>query len=523
MIVQVKIESIFKQSLTTYPRLLAGLPKKITMNAIGFGSLIILWNFGRVRPQFRFLFGDDYLTVRRFQSANNLDSLADAFFAPGSGKWRPLNMLLLKFTSDKWGFNAQSYFTFNSILLLLLGLIVAYFCSKLLRNEFLGICLGALVILSRFSWYSQFTLYGQMEIPALIFFMLGVFAGAFTIRWKDNSPILLFLVFGCFMIASLFHERYVIPGVAILLVLIFLGARNHVKTICSLAFLMIATHLVAKSYLIGVDPFTGGGESSLRALEVSTFSRNLLTSAKMGLGYYSGLTSFNSAESGKQVVIASGLKAVSLLVWLPYIASFLVLRSNIKKSLQFEERARIMLLFLVAGLALLIPAATISSRVEGRWLFGSFICLGFVIVTFINEISKSVESMLPRVLITSSLLLVFLAPDFYYRRGLAEFSSVQSQTERVFQLAESKSPRTGPWLLSIILTDPTRPLDWQLGYGFGFSQLENPPLSVSIARSELPCDPLKREILCVKIFVGELEQPLLFNSELIGPVKQKRL
>lgn len=483
--------------------------------------LLVFWERFRITPEFRYLFGDDYMTIRRLTMSNNLNSLSDSFFAAGLGKWRPLNMVLLDLTARRWEFNPLPYLQFNAFLLLILAFTVAFFCLRLFDSALLGALSGAVVLFSRFSWYSQFTLYGQMELPALIFFIIGIFTACFAVQGKKNAPLLLLPMFGCFLISSMFHERYVIPGVATLLILIFLGMHQHKNAISFYAFLITAMHLIMKIYVIGVDPLTGGGESSLRGLAPSVFLNNFLSSLKMLIGYYSGLTTFNSFEEGEFVVKATGLKTGALVLIIPLVAIIFFLRKLSRDSWNVQSKKQIVI-FSTAGVFLLIPAASVSSRIEGRWLYGSFLCLVFVVLVFVKELSSSAKSRFSKFMLIFAAGFFIAIPDVYYRKDLGEFGAVQTQTDNIFQLAQSESPPSGPWAISIVIRDKTMPIHWQLGYGAGFSQLINPPLTTTIGTSDMPCPSIKVTYPCVKISIEGLYQPLL-SERLIIPAKIQKI
>jgi energy-coupling factor transporter transmembrane protein EcfT len=163
-------------------------------------------------------------------------------------------------------------------------------------------------------------------------------------------------------------------------------------------------------------------------------------------------------------------------------------------------------LFFVTALALLIPAATVIERVEGRWLLAPqiFLLIAFVgaVISLWNEYSPNAIMMR---CIAASFSLAIVATGLMYRGQAQDYLALQFQPTLALQKLESEVPLNEDWGVIVNQTDSSMPTEWQFGYGAIFSQLPNPPSFVQFGSSWNLCPEVAREYTCFQIELNGLD------------------
>ena len=154
-------------------------------------------------------------------------------------------------------------------------------------------------------------------------------------------------------------------------------------------FMMIPLfHLFFKGILLGLNPLTGGGESNLSDVAGLWIFRHLGDALLGVFGYYSGSGKYYSDWPLGRLAEDSDLGFVGLAIALVPILIFLF--AILLKRIRFKFKTLIktsqleIFLFLTFILTL-IPSATITQRIEFRWLFAPQI---FLILLFLSIVTR---------------------------------------------------------------------------------------------------------------------------------------
>lgn len=150
------------------------------------------------------------------------------------------------------------------------------------------------------------------------------------------------------------------------------------------------------------------------------------------------------------------------------------------------ERYATRTLLEIAGIsfALLVPATTINSRLEARWLFGSLVFLVILLCGLAISISQA-----GRYLARGILAILFIA-NVLGRWSYGEFDWWRTRTERVLATVEQLAPEAGTWELAIVVPDYPESNNsvvwWGLNYGKAFiDYLDNAPNGIYIGEHDV--------------------------------------
>ena len=479
-------------------------------------AAVILFGFGvvfgfQLRTINTKLFGDDFLLVNLWgQLPIDARSVWDLFWLTGQDKWRPVSTIPLVLLSRRLGFNNHYFLLINLVLLSILASVVGCYTYSLSKRFSAAIASTAAVALTPFNWYAQTSLFGLMEILDLLLCLIALIL--ICKNYEKETGLRFALAYFFLLASSLCHERFLIVAISTW-AYSQLFRRDRDKNRFSTYLLTIPlVHILLKGFVLQIDPLTGGGESNIRSsygpwiIEHFTDSLGALVGMKSGLGIYYSEGTFQTRVSN------SHFGLFGLLVFLPAIVSlaYMLLKKADQAHSSKDAPTSLLLmksgLFFVSALSLLIPAATVVERVEGRWLLASQI---FLLIAFVGAVialrNQNWTNQLIISGITVSFSLAIVATGFMYRGQTKDYLAIQSQPTLALQKIESEAPINEEWGLLINQTDATMPTAWQFGYGAIFSQLPNPPSFVQFGSSWNLCPDAPRKYTCFKIELNGLD------------------
>lgn len=422
----------------------------------------------------KYFSGDDYLLLMASRSPDGYaSSLLGCVNDIGSGKWRPMFVCTVVPVLRLFGDAYLGYFLLNLLLIFLISLTAGILLQKIDKISAWSIALCAFALpFSRFAWYGRISPFGLMEFGALLFALL--FAQQYIAALQQRTKGSWYFAGGLACLSALFHERYLVLIAAGFLTALF-NLRNKRVQIPASPWLVFSTFLlIVKVFILRTDPLVGGGEASLK----SSFDTWVLEHFLVGLKAVAGIgngTNISFDVSG--YVRAPDLGALAkawLLILLLLMIIVTVARTSLRRigrvsetdtSNELVQRQKVLLQLLVtSGLLLIVPASTIISRIEGRWLFGSevFLFLSMVVV---------VRSEKWRVVFVSCFLLFSVAclkflPDYEkpvtLSNDVLEYvdEKLDGRTQLVYTIID---PRNRPELVNW--------LDWVLGRSDKFKQI----------------------------------------------------
>jgi len=450
------------------------------------------------------MYGDDYLLVQGALQPNGNNGFLQDIWLAGGGKWRPASTPILLWLAKRWEFSYLPYQLLNLALLVICASIVGlavYYISKSL----VACALSAFTIsVSHFTWLAQISVYGVMEFSAAIFFVLACLCALRVFMasrrespnqavWTLTSAVLLLL-------STFTHERYLFATIGFWLVFLIYSRSSPTKRVSPHIFMMIPIiHVFFKGIILGLNPLTGGGESSLKDVGGLWIFKHL-GDAFLGLfGYYSGSGKYYSDWPLGKLAEDSDLGFIGLTVAIIPLLLYLFAKLFLRKLSDFKSSVKIshLELFLFSILFLtLLPAATVIQRIEFRWLFVPQILL---LLLFTSLVTQMVLPSRYKTSLVIFLPVCFIFLSLYYRHESKVFTLLRDQPSELVRTIEKIAPKQGSWFLEIIQPDSTMPTNWQLGYGGIFSQMTNPPYQI-VSKSE-DCRAINHLIPCISVAI----------------------
>lgn len=363
---------------------------RIKKNAIYVLALSTVFIVGYLSWETRTFVGDDLEVLNAIEGETYLNRWSDILTDTSLDKWRPVNNLYLFVTINLFGNSYPAFWVLNTGLMIALGMSIIFFFRTLglgeTLNQRLVISLAIVATLtSPFTFFSRQGIFGFLEIAPII---LSIFAYWFFIRADTRNNILWSASLLAF--AALIHERYLVLSFGFAIIGLYRARTDFRYRSSWRKYLFFPLFwLYTMIFALESNPLRGGGEQSFdesigpwvigRLLDVTL----VLPGSSLGRTLYfdpEGLTSLVLSPDnylGFSPRVWFGLLFLGLcFLWVcgvvgQRISSINTELSSAENTSRSFEGARVMEQ-LAIGLVLMLPAATVVSRLEMRWLFGSF-------------------------------------------------------------------------------------------------------------------------------------------------------
>ena len=311
--------------------------------------------------------------------------------------------------------------------------------------------------------------------------------------WSANSRIESVYAAILIALAGLIHERFIIVA-PILALCSYLHSRYEpgfrglwLGFLGGPLFYFYSTQLVLR-----IDSLRGGGEERLRSTAGTWILGRIVRSVEFMLGGNGLVPAFIDAgsvgNSYSTWVGDSPLNVARFLVVLLVVAMVAMMTfRRIRKQYSQRRPVRIspsLTLFAVA-IGSLIPSATVSSRIEPRWLYFSLVIAVVLIQHHLWLSRKSLKGITFCVIVLSAALLASL--QFWDKQNYEYFLDQRIRSQILFQQVEDVAPISGGWYFRIdsCSSDNCVPVGaydgdiyWMTGYLRMFHKyLGNPPLN----------------------------------------------
>lgn len=453
-----------------------------------------------------YFYGDDYLLYEAHITPwGYSSSFWSSFYQIGGGKFRPLFTSVISLLLS-WHGNSYSQFHRDALFLLFIcSIIFAILCYQLTHNLLVFVFSPLIIISSRFIWYNQSQVHGIMELLALMWFLLAL---VLMFRWTSTrKPIFLIMASLAFAFSSFTHERYLLAPIAVWVFLLFCAAPKKLPKIKISGTLVLligpALNWFLKVKVLGIDFLAGGGETPflkssglwiihhagmgiLGILGFSNGSIDHFSPNGWGLFNENGNSQFQDVNRWIRITIVFTL-IICTLWFVRRQAKTKILSDCAMPQDQFLNRGILVFLFL----ATLLPASTIISRTEGRWLQAPEICFWLIMFSLIPRINKkSASALLIGVFAVSQIISISTRPS------MATYLSGQNLALAIMASTEQNAPKSGAWNLVITGKD-LQP--WLFAYGRVFFQLKNPPQNFLINSEKCPNPCLQFDLTQSKI------------------------
>lgn len=422
----------------------------------------------------KFFSGDDFILLNASRTENGYaSSIVGCANDLGMGKWRPMFVCTITPVLKLFGDRYWCYFLLNLTLIFLICLLAGNLLRKITEiPEWILILFVFALPFSRFAWYGRVSPFGLMEFGALLFALL--FARQFFQALERKTHGAWYLAGGLACLSSMFHERYLVL-IACGLFVSVLNLRTRPRLIPLTPWLVLASLVIAiRQYLLKTNLLVGGGEAPLASSADTWILEHFFVGLKAVFGLGNGTNiSFDPSGYIRQppLGVFSQLWLVTLFLIVLLLVLLKVVRNRDTPKVTCginegpEEKNNVMnQLLLVCGLTLIVPAATVVSRIEGRWL------LGPEVLIFIFLMSLFTSPKLHLVFIT-----VFLSFSIACLQFLPRYETPIRLSDEILTLVQRDLD--GQSELKYAIVDPRgRPqlvnwLDWTLGREEKFRQI----------------------------------------------------
>lgn len=450
--------------------------------------------------------GDDFLGIRDSQMPIRNGSFIENVWLVGGGKWRPLSTSILLWLGQSWGYDYAKFQILNSILLVGLAWATGFVALRLGVPFGVAMAMSGATVLSPFTWMAQTSIYGMMELLALLLTLASAYFAIKVISNHARSRLNVVLSVIFLFAAGHAHERFVSCSLVLTLFFLCLSKSHDARRWAWTPLLIPIFYVASRAFVLRLDPLQGGGESNLGQNLGNWIIAHFFDAMRMLFGGYSATGVFYTANP------LADLRTRSDLDWLPVVAvaglsliCLLFLREHSAEGRTDERRRKLSqsMLLLCLSLSVLLPAATVAERIEGRWLFAPQVLI-VLAVGVLSSRSESIWGVASRYFCPVFFCLVAL----YYLPNSADYLRFRDQPSQVMSAVAEAAPEYGPWVLVISQVDPAVPTEWQFGYGNAFTQLPNPPYLASVVTGRRnDCPVLKKQIPCVVVRLSGLEDP----------------
>lgn len=362
--------------------------KKINIMFHSFNLIILLVLVFYINREITYLalHMDDMNLYEEFKTHSWLELFTESHFGL---YYRPFSMFVMKIIMQIVG--EKIYLIDIFLKLFYYGIIAVFYsvCFEFSKSKLITVLLSICAILSHFSSYFVTNFYGIMESMGVISTLIIV---CILCRFYDSTSekrtrfcwgIACIIYFMAYNI----HERYLtLILVFILIPLLKFKEKRKRAIYISVPIFMFTTNIITRIVLLGTNFVNGGGGTHLQ----DTFNLQEVIShsyisclAMFGFcdlpGYLNGVNHYDLELVYQNIAI--GLALITLL----YLVIWVIVVSGYKK----EERRELLCksTVIIITLGVLLGAASITIRIETRWLYASYL-LSLVLIGYIYSILK---------------------------------------------------------------------------------------------------------------------------------------
>ena len=374
-------------------------------------------------------YGDDLVVFKEY---SKLHSFFERINLPVLfGKYRPLHGMSISFIIELFQKNLTGYYFFNIAVQTINAWLFALIVNLFLRSPFLSLLLSLIVGLSRIFYFNiaQLLNGGALEGLAMIFFLAFLYFlckafihGGGSVQ--KSRAVTWSIVFANLCMYT--HERYIILFPFLILAVFLSPSLKEInlrtRIILSLtALISLILNVTIKKSIYSLPFFIGTGGTNIEfsfSSAISFFFDAILTLFQINSGpaYLVGIpfSSLHLLNKVLALVVAVGMIAI-LTLYFVQVRKFFQLKQKEGQSVFF-----IFLLLSLLGIMLLVPA-TITIRLEQRWLQASFSVFILLIIIAVNNLNFKYNRGKKYLLLL--FFIFFLWTDFnYLKKGADNFS-----------------------------------------------------------------------------------------------------
>jgi hypothetical protein len=338
------------------------LSQKIQFSALLF-CLFALLCYGKFNPFFYpTAMGDDLANFLAFNHGDFASSFHQALGGIYAARYRPGFQLVWWGLQSTFGPNMKVFEYVNIGLTAASAVVFFWMTMSLSRSLVVSFGLAAAFVLSRFQLFQVISATGLLESLALIFFMASLLCVLQCRITKWSAPYSWGAVIAS-ALAVYTHERYFLVPIVYAMALFFFGsaeAKTGSRDRLALAFLAIPiSNVLIKKLAFHSDFFVGTGSAQGFHFSFEHLVQQLGFSISSIFGFNQGWPWFFGE---KYSVLPKGYLILAALLPVAFVISLASLLRDKER-----EKARIFVLFLLLGGALLLPAVA-TFPMQPRWL-----------------------------------------------------------------------------------------------------------------------------------------------------------
>jgi hypothetical protein len=396
-------------------------PLLITVSICGLFVINLLIN-GPIRLK-AFIFADDLGTWNFFNS--NRNNFFSFIFNTAANKFRPVFYSAFFAILSLIGNNIWLFGVFLLIFNFFIAIILFLLFCKISKNIIISLCLSIAFILSRFAYYDITQAIGLMEAMALLF---SVFMLYLLWRYLNTEKIKYFWIsVVVFLLLLLTHERFVTLLFLYLVTFLFLKRTSKRILLFFISTLPIIFIWGLKIFVLQIRPLDGtGGTDILQTFNITNFLQFLLSGWQYLFGINAGPAYLNgiSSESVPQNINHLILIGCFCLLFIFILFGLLVLKN---RKIFFKKNINNFILFF-SFIFLTLIAASVTFRLEMRWLYVPFVGLLFLLAYIFRVVLKqSIIGKFCLFLIVLWLCMI-VQIDIFYRSNYKNLYYWSSQT-----------------------------------------------------------------------------------------------
>lgn len=440
--------------------------------------------------------GDDLQVWNGHNAGTFASNFQESIQNTSLDKWRPINTLLMIPLLQVFEASHRNFYYFSTCLLAITLTALWMTARKIKRHSSAvstsAVLLGVLAVgSSPFTFFARSGVFGLLEIGPVILCLVSFY----TFQLAKLSSSRRFLLYSSMfaLAAGLIHERFLAFSIALSIIIAW-RARTIVgwRGLWLMPLFNILFYVYFASVVLNANVLKGGGEQQLNdTAGIWIIRRSLLVAIHLigGAGgetiYFDPAKPFRFAQEMEFSDNYSLKFPLIILISIVLIACMFIHRWRTNRASLGEEsqssiNSSIDALFIAT--ALLLPAATVSERIEARWLLAPlvFLVLALMILPSAMYWPARVGQL--------TVLVLFIMSNYTNQNSYQEFDWWRIRSVNVIEAVVKGSEQIqGEWHLAIVWPEPSDVhsiLNWSLGEGKVFNELENKPIRVVLGHQK---------------------------------------
>lgn len=332
-------------------------------------------------------------------------------FNVGANKFRPVLNVVTFILFYTFGASVWLFSYFNLFFSFVIASVLFYFFYRISKNVWVALALGTVFLASHLAYYNISQVFGIMEAMGILLASITLF-----FLWKFlNSQVNRYYWVGLITFTSLIfvHERYLTLVLLFFITMLMIKFKRKNLLLMLLPVLPVIINLGLKVYVLKVRPLDGtSGTAIADTFNFRQFISFFFSGCKYLVGINDGPAYLSGIPYSQAPAYIHAIVIIGIVLLISVLSFFFIslfsgrdLAIKIKKFILFFT-------FIICTLT----AASVTFRLEMRWLYISFVgllfLLSYVMGVLIKE-KKHLKILLPLFFLW---LLMVSPTEMYYRK-----------------------------------------------------------------------------------------------------------